>query len=1021
MLSLFALGTSFLSTASAQTPWTWRAPTPRGDTFRAAAASPDAIVAVGEQGVVARTTDGVNWTYSTAPEVQFGLGSIVWTGSRFIAGGMPGMMNSSAGIFKSSNGVSWTLIPGTVVSSGYNPYIHSLAAKGNIVVGLTYSGALWVSTNGGDSWTTKALPAAPKNSWGYSGSYNSLVSNGQIFVAVGDGGTIYTSSDGLTWIKRTSGTAVDLRSVAWNGSKFAALGYSYSQTSGGYRNAVRISDNGTVWSEGALPDQDEFGNQLGFERIFANGGGFLASSWGRFYTSVDGSNWDDLGWQQFGSANSSSTLYAAVPAFSGSSIFFFGDGGLIASFDGDSTFDTLTENYLGGSVYFPAPSAAGLNGLFLVANSGRLITSTDGVNFSAAESDGTTAVQSIDDKLLKARNDGIVSPDPQNPFAGPSLTSFLSSADNSAWTLFSSGEFLGDVISFSGASFQGPAVVITRAFKYEKTGEYSWTSVGVTYHLYVSADWNDKNWVKVSSIPELNGKLYTRWGTTNPQIQWDGDRFILLSSEGKLFTSTDGSSWAPLPALPSDSSAYLYAADYFASNGSIMLVRAMTDDDLVFKYDFASKTWSMSKISDAWVDDSNIVWNGTSFATVNYSQEIALSSNGVQWTRYKIGAPVAKIFWTGNQFVGMTQLTGILTHPDGRSEEVPSAVKIDAQPQSLELYNGETATFSVSASGEGTLKYQWYLNGKAISGATKSYYTVKTSATTQGKYTAVVSNALGRETSAEATLTMRPAASYEWSDGGEINPGVAVGDSAMFTVAGTVAGPAGAVISYQWLKDGKPIANAKSDTLSIPNASLADAGLYSLVITTSAGKVTTSPRRLYVSDGTFLVYTIKGNGLLSTTTGNRSFAFAGFLLMDRAANRGAIVWVDAKAKTYLVEIRDDLTAQSTGPSPGTVTAMRAIASDGTSDDTIWLAGTDALISLNSAGTVKTLAPATLTGVLNSITWSEGLEIQVQTASLTLDKVKTLRTRQSPQGDLESEINRITNELTGYTDITPIDQ
>ena len=45
------------------------------------------------------------------------------------------------------------------------------------------------------------------------------------------------------------------------------------------------------------------------------------------------------------------------------------------------------------------------------------------------------------------------------------------------------------------------------------------------------------------------------------------------------------------------------------------------------------------------------------------------------------------------------------------------------QPASVTVGLGQTATFSVTAGGSGTLTYQWYKNGTAIIGATSSSYT----------------------------------------------------------------------------------------------------------------------------------------------------------------------------------------------------------------------------------------------------------------------------------------------------------
>jgi O-glycosyl hydrolase len=92
----------------------------------------------------------------------------------------------------------------------------------------------------------------------------------------------------------------------------------------------------------------------------------------------------------------------------------------------------------------------------------------------------------------------------------------------------------------------------------------------------------------------------------------------------------------------------------------------------------------------------------------------------------------------------------------GTGTSGPSAPSILSQPQSQAVTQGQTATFSVNASGTGTLTYQWQKNGAAISGATAaSYTTPATTATDNGSvFNVVVSNANGSATSASATLAV---------------------------------------------------------------------------------------------------------------------------------------------------------------------------------------------------------------------------------------------------------------------------
>jgi hypothetical protein len=86
----------------------------------------------------------------------------------------------------------------------------------------------------------------------------------------------------------------------------------------------------------------------------------------------------------------------------------------------------------------------------------------------------------------------------------------------------------------------------------------------------------------------------------------------------------------------------------------------------------------------------------------------------------------------------------------------PVAPTITTQPASRTVTAGQTATFSVTASGTAPLSYQWRKNGVAISGATAASYTTPptTSADSGAQFTVVVSNSAGSVTSTPATLTV---------------------------------------------------------------------------------------------------------------------------------------------------------------------------------------------------------------------------------------------------------------------------
>jgi len=89
------------------------------------------------------------------------------------------------------------------------------------------------------------------------------------------------------------------------------------------------------------------------------------------------------------------------------------------------------------------------------------------------------------------------------------------------------------------------------------------------------------------------------------------------------------------------------------------------------------------------------------------------------------------------------------------SSTTTSAPTITTQPSSQSVASGSSVTFTVVASGDGTLSYQWRKGGTAISSATASSYTISSvSSSDAGSYDVVVSNSAGSVTSSTATLTV---------------------------------------------------------------------------------------------------------------------------------------------------------------------------------------------------------------------------------------------------------------------------
>lgn len=98
------------------------------------------------------------------------------------------------------------------------------------------------------------------------------------------------------------------------------------------------------------------------------------------------------------------------------------------------------------------------------------------------------------------------------------------------------------------------------------------------------------------------------------------------------------------------------------------------------------------------------------------------------------------------------------------------------QPQSLGLFVGQIATFTVKAISAEPLTYEWHFNGTNIPGATNTSYVIPAVAlTNQGSYDVLVSNSFGSVSSNPASLTVQAAsAGFSISIDGCFLPGTPI-------------------------------------------------------------------------------------------------------------------------------------------------------------------------------------------------------------------------------------------------------
>ncbi|MEO7496599.1 MAG: hypothetical protein ABIT83_11530 [Massilia sp.] len=174
-----------------------------------------------------------------------------------------------------------------------------------------------------------------------------------------------------------------------------------------------------------------------------------------------------------------------------------------------------------------------------------------------------------------------------------------------------------------------------------------------------------------------------------------------------------------------------------------------------------------------------------------------------------------------------------------------AAPAIVSQPADLTVVDGASASFAVTAQGDG-LSYQWLRNGVEIGGATGPTLSLGTVGLAQsgGQYTCRVSNNAGNLLSRAALLTVATQTVAPSIAAQPANVSVGVGQRATFTVTAGGTAP----FSYQWLLGGVAIANATGASYQTAVTTLADNGArYSVQVTNAKGTVLSTQATLTVS------------------------------------------------------------------------------------------------------------------------------------------------------------------------------
>ncbi len=157
--------------------------------FRGIVASDDFVVAVGDNGLIARSANGVDWTIIQQPELSLpGYQSIAYNGTVFVA------VTYGNEAFRSNTGASWTAE--TVTEDAV--FLAGIAYTGSAFIAIPQSGSTAYSSADGSEWSSFG-----SSLWAFSYITNARFAGGMVYATGGiiqgtDTSPALASSDGAS-------------------------------------------------------------------------------------------------------------------------------------------------------------------------------------------------------------------------------------------------------------------------------------------------------------------------------------------------------------------------------------------------------------------------------------------------------------------------------------------------------------------------------------------------------------------------------------------------------------------------------------------------------------------------------------------------------------------------------------------------------------------------------------------------------------------------------------------------------
>ncbi len=317
------------------------------------------------------------------------------------------------------------------------------------------------------------------------------------------------------------------------------------------------------------------------------------------------------------------------------------------------------------------------------------------------------------------------------------------------------------------------------------------------------------------------------------------------------FSYTNGG--IPVAGLVQDTDGTFYGTTYYGgTNGAGSVFKMADDGTLTSLYSFSGDADGSNPFGGLLLSrDGNLYGTTESGGTYGAGTVFRMSPDGTLVTlasfdQYQGANPEGVLVQgaDGNLY-GTTPNGGQANEGAIFRLTINSSLQITRQPQTQLAFLGDSVYFSVATFGSLPVSYQWRKNGQNLADAgslsgssTRTLLLTNITGADAANYSVVVSNASGTVTSANARLEIIVSPPYIVL--GPEDQTVLVGGMATFSVEAEGDEP----LNFQWQKngtnltDGGIILGSTTSILTIGNATAANEGTYSVIVSNDLDSVT---------------------------------------------------------------------------------------------------------------------------------------------------------------------------------------